>query len=65
MFARLGPPRPPAAQHIHLDQLQRQLRDAEDLCSDLAASAAIAMPREIHCPFDGEEGGLLVLRAPS
>ena len=55
----------PAAQHIHLNQLRRQLRDVTDLCSDLAAGAAIAMPRELHCPFDGEEGGLLVLRAGS
>ena len=63
--ARLDPPRPPAAQHIHLDYLQRQLHDAEDLCSDLAAGAAIAMHRQIHCPSDGGEGGPVVLRAAS
>ena len=62
---RLGPPQQPAVQHIHHDQLRRQLRDMTDLCSDLAAGAAIAMPRELHCPFDGEEGGLVVMRADS
>ena len=65
LSARLGPPRPPAAQHIHLDLLQRQLRAAEDLCSDHAAGAAIAMPRELHCPSDGGEGGLPALRVIS
>jgi hypothetical protein len=36
-----------------------------DLCSDLAAGAAIAMPRKIHCPSDGGEGGPVVQRAAS
>ena len=65
LSTRLGPPQQPADQHIYLDQLRRQLRDVTDLCSDLAAGAAIAMPREFHCPFDGEEGSLLDLRAGS
>ena len=36
-----------------------------DLCSDLAAGAAIAMPRKLHCPSDGGEGEPVVQRAAS
>jgi hypothetical protein len=65
LSARLGPPRPQVTQHIHLDQLQRQLCAVEDLCSDHAASAAIAMPRKLPCPLDGGEDGPLAMRAAS
>ena len=65
LYARLGPPLPPADQHVHLDQLRRQLRDVTDLCSDLVAGAAIAMTRELQCPFDGGEDGPLAMRAAS
>ena len=65
LSAHLGPPWQPKVQHIHLDQLRRQLLAAEDLCSDLAAGAVIAIPRQLHCPSDGGEGGLPALRAAS
>ena len=65
LSARLGPLWPPAAQHIHLDQLRRQLLETEDLCSDHAAGAVIAMPRKLPCPLDGGEDGPLAMRAAS